>query len=62
VALRGDVVALRGDLDVTSAADTESATTALMARGQWLVIDMPALDFMDCASLGAAPAPRPQPR
>jgi anti-anti-sigma factor len=47
------VVALRGDLDVTSAADTESAITALLARGQWLVIDMSALHFMDCASLGA---------
>lgn len=47
------VVALRGDLDVTSAAGTEAAITALMAQGQWLVIDLSALDFMDCASLGA---------
>ena len=47
------VVALRGDLDVTSAAGTEAAITALLARGQWLVIDMSALDFLDCASLGA---------
>jgi len=47
------VVALRGDLDVTGVPDTEAAITALMARGQWLIIDMSALDFMDCASLGA---------
>jgi len=26
---------------------TESAITALMARGQWLVIDLSALDFME---------------
>lgn len=45
------VVALRGDLDVTGVPDTESAMTALMARGQWLVVDMSALDFIDCASL-----------
>jgi anti-sigma B factor antagonist len=47
------VVALRGDLDVTGVPDIESAITVLMARNQWLVIDMSALDFMDCASLGA---------
>jgi anti-sigma B factor antagonist len=47
------VVALRGELDVTGAADAEAAITALMARGQCLVIDMSALDFIDCASLGA---------
>jgi anti-sigma B factor antagonist len=47
------VVALRGDLDVAGAADAEAAITALMAQGQSLIIDMSALDFMDCASLGA---------
>ena len=47
------VVGLRGDLDVTSAADAEAAITALMARGQSLVIDMSALDFIDCSALGA---------
>ena len=47
------VVALRGDLDVIGVPDVESAITVLMARDQWLVIDMSALDFMDCASLGA---------
>ncbi|MGD0244035.1 MAG: STAS domain-containing protein [Streptosporangiaceae bacterium] len=46
------VVALRGDLDVTGVPDTQSAIAALMARSQWLVIDMSALDFIDCAALG----------
>ena len=47
------VVALRGDLDITGAASAETAITALVARGQSLVIDMSALDFIDCSSLGA---------
>ena len=47
------VVALRGDLDITDAADAEAALTALVARGQSLIIDMSALDFIDCSSLGA---------
>ena len=47
------VVVLRGDLDITGAAAAEAAITALMARGQSLVIDLSALDFIDCSSLGA---------
>ena len=47
------VVALRGDLDVTAAADAEAAITALVAQGQYLIIDMSALDFLDCSVLGA---------
>jgi anti-sigma B factor antagonist len=47
------VVVLRGDLDVTGAADAEAAIAALVARGRSLIIDMSALDFMDCASLCA---------
>jgi len=47
------VVALRGDLDVTGAADAEAAIMVLVARGQGLIIDMSALDFIDCAALGA---------
>jgi anti-sigma B factor antagonist len=46
-------VVLRGDLDVTGAADAEAAIAALVAPGQSLIIDMSVLDFMDCASLGA---------
>ena len=47
------VVVLRGDLDVTGAADAETAIAALVAPGQTLIIDISALDFMDCASLRA---------
>jgi anti-anti-sigma factor len=47
------VVVLRGDLDVTSAADAEAAIAALVVPGQSLIIDMSALDFIDCAALGA---------
>ena len=47
------VVALRGDLDIAGAADAEAAITGLMARGQILIIDLSALDFIDCSSLGA---------
>jgi anti-anti-sigma factor len=47
------VVALRGDLDVTDADAAEAAITALVARGQSLVIDVSALDFIDCSALGA---------
>jgi anti-sigma B factor antagonist len=47
------VVALRGELDVTGAADVEAAITPLVARGRYLVIDMSALDFIDCNSLRA---------
>jgi anti-sigma B factor antagonist len=47
------VVALRDELDITCAAEAEAAITALLARGQCLVIEMSALDFIDCSSLGA---------
>jgi anti-sigma B factor antagonist len=47
------VVALCGDLDVAGSADAEAAITALVARGQYLIIDMSALDFLDCSALGA---------
>jgi len=46
------VVVLRGELDVTDAAAAEAAIAALAAPGQSLIVDMSALDFMDCASLG----------
>ena len=47
------VVALCGELDVTGAAEAEAAITALAPRGQYLVIDMSALGFLDCSALGA---------
>lgn len=47
------VVALRGELDVTGAPAAEGTITALMISGRRLVIDPSALEFIDCASLGA---------
>ena len=47
------VVALRGELDITGAADAEAAITDQVDRDRYLVIDMSALDFMDCGSLRA---------
>lgn len=47
------VMALRGELDLTGAADAEAAIATLMIPGRCLIIDMSALDFIDCGSLGA---------
>jgi anti-sigma B factor antagonist len=47
------VVILRGELDVTGAADAEAEITALVAPRRCLIIDTSALDFIDCGSLGA---------
>ena len=47
------VVALRGDLDMTGAADAGTAITALVVPGRCLIIDMSALDFIDRGSLDA---------
>jgi anti-anti-sigma factor len=50
----GNVVAvLRGELDISGAAEAEAAITALVAPGQYLIINMSALDFIDCGSLRA---------
>ena len=46
-------MALHGDLDITDADAAEAAITALVARGQSLIIDVAALDFIDCSALGA---------
>jgi anti-anti-sigma factor len=47
------VVALRGDLDIIGAAEVGAAITAVVVPGRCLIIDMSALDFIDCGSLGA---------
>jgi anti-sigma B factor antagonist len=47
------LVAVRGDLDVTGAADAREAIAALVVPGRCLLIAMSALDFIDCGSLGA---------
>lgn len=46
------VIALRGEVDCTWAAGAEAAMTALAALGPILIVDMSALGYMDCSSLG----------
>ena len=48
------VVALHGELDTRDAEDTAAAVAAaLAAGGQQLIIDLEALDFIDCHAAGA---------
>ena len=56
------VVALRGELDVCTAADGLSALTAPAAAGARVVVDLAGLAFMDCYSLGKLMAARAQAR
>jgi anti-anti-sigma factor len=56
------VIALRGELDVCTAADGLSALTAPAAAGAWIVVDLAELAFMDCYSLGELMAVRAQSR
>ena len=46
------VVALCGESDYAYAADAEAAIIEVTAPGQSLIVDMSALDFIDCSSLG----------
>jgi anti-anti-sigma factor len=46
-------VALRGDLDIIGAAEAGAAITALVIPDRCLIIDMPAVDVIDCGSLAA---------
>ena len=56
------VVALRGELDVCTAADGLSALTELAAAGALIVVDLAELAFMDCYSLGELMTGRAQAR
>ena len=47
------VVVLRGELDTRDAEDTAVAVAALAAGRQQLIIDLEALDFIDCHAVGA---------
>lgn len=47
------VVALRGELDGVDADSAAAAVTALAAGGQQLIIDLEALEFIDCHALRA---------
>jgi anti-anti-sigma factor len=56
------VVALRGELDVCTAADGLRALTAPAAAGARIVVDLAGLAFMDCYSLNQLMAAREQAR
>lgn len=47
------VVVLGGELDTLDAEATAGAVSALTAGGQQLIIDLEALDFIDCHAVGA---------
>ena len=47
------VVVLRGELDIAGAEATIGAVTALAAGGEQLIIDLEALDYIDCHAAGA---------
>ena len=47
------VVALGGDLDITGAAAAAAAVTAAAGAGQHLIIDLAALEFIDCNGIRA---------
>jgi anti-anti-sigma factor len=47
------VVVLRGELDILDAENAAGAVAALVADGQQLIIDLEALDFIDCHAAGA---------
>lgn len=47
------VAAARGELDVTSSAGVKSAIAALTARHPAVIVELSAVEFMDCGALGA---------
>jgi anti-anti-sigma factor len=56
------VIALRGELDVCTAADAVRALTAPAAAGARIIVDLAELAFMDCCSLNQLMAVRAQAR
>ena len=47
------VVVVRGELDITEAESVGGAVAVLAADGQQLIVDLEALDFIDCHAAGA---------
>jgi anti-sigma B factor antagonist len=56
------VVALHGELDVTGAASVIAALTAAAAGNPRIIVDLAALEYIDCYSLGALGRVRAQAR
>jgi anti-sigma B factor antagonist len=47
------VVALCGELDISGSADAALAVASRTVHGRIVIVDLSALDFLDCCSLGA---------
>jgi anti-sigma B factor antagonist len=47
------VAAVRGELDITSSVGVMSAIAALTARHPVVIVELSAVEFMDCGALGA---------
>jgi anti-anti-sigma factor len=47
------VVVVRGELDITEAESVADVVAVLAADGQQLIVDLEALDFIDCHAAGA---------
>jgi anti-sigma B factor antagonist len=56
------VVALRGEVDIVDAASVMAALAAAAARNPRIIIDLAALEFIDCSGLGALGRVRAQAR
>ncbi len=56
------VVALDGELDVSDAASVADALTSVAARDARIIVDLAALEFIDCCALGALGRVRAQAR
>ena len=56
------VVALDGELDIADAASVTAALTAAAARNPRIIIDLAALEYIDCHALGALVRVRAQAR
>jgi anti-sigma B factor antagonist len=46
------MLALRGELDITDAAELSSQLTSVMSGESWVIVDLADLAFIDCSSLG----------
>ena len=56
------VVALDGELDASDAASVADAFTSVAARDPRIIVDLTALEFIDCCALGALGRVRAQAR
>ena len=46
------VVALDGELDIVDAESVMAVLAAVVARDPWIIVDLAALEFIDCCALG----------